>query len=148
MTGETGGAGRASGPPAAAVEVVVAYADTDAQGRVYYGRYSRYLDAARFAVWEAAGFDEAALRRLEHDTVLARLEIEYHGPAEFHDRLRVEARVEAVGRTSLTLRYAITHVAAGRPVLDARQVLVQIDPGDGRPRPWSEADRERLVRLA
>lgn len=135
------------GGPAAAVEVVVGYADTDAQGRVYYARYSRYIDTARFALWEAAGFDEASLRRLEHDTVLARLEIDYHGAAEFHDRLRVEARVGAVGHTSLDLRYAISRVADGGPILKARQVLVQVARANGRPRRWSAPDRERLSGL-
>lgn len=128
-------------------DLVIAYADTDAQGRVYYGRYTRYLDEARFLVWAAAGFDEAALRRLEHATVTARLEIEYRGPAEFHDRLRVTAGLEALGRTSAVFRYAVRH-ADGRHVLDARQVSVQVDFDTGaRPLPWSDDDRARLAAL-
>lgn len=135
----------AAGAPSVTAELVVAYADTDAQGRVYYGSYCRYLDEARFAFWHAAGFDEEGLRRIEHATVLARLEIDYRGPAGFHDRLRAEVRLEALGRTSLALRCTLAH-ADGRPVLDSRQVLVQIDHTDGRPRPWSDADRRRLAR--
>jgi YbgC/YbaW family acyl-CoA thioester hydrolase len=133
--------------PGASVDVVVGYADTDAQGRVYYGRYSRYLDEARFLLWGAAGFDEAELRRLEHATVTVRLEIEYRGPAEFHDRLRVTAGLEALGRTSIVFRYAVHH-ADGRPVLDARQVSVQVDLAAGaRPLPWSDEDRMKLAPL-
>ncbi len=131
----------------AVAEVVVPYADTDAQGRVYYGRYVRYLDEGRFRLWAAAGFDEAGLRRLEHATVLARLEIDYHAPAAFHDRLRVAVAIESLGRTSIVLRYAVTH-ADGRPVLDARQVTVHVDlAAGGRPDPWPATDRARLVPL-
>ncbi|HEX7125477.1 MAG TPA: thioesterase family protein [Thermodesulfobacteriota bacterium] len=145
VTEREAGAGRAGWPSVRAVaSAVVPYADTDAQGRVYYGHYARYLDEGRFRLWTAAGFDEAELRRLEHATVLARLEIDYRGPAEFHDRLRVAVGIESIGRTSLVLRYAVTH-ADGRPVLDARQVLVHVDlAAGGRPVPWTSADRARL----
>ncbi len=148
---ERGGVARGEWPAfraAASAEVVVPYADTDAQGRVYYGRYSRYLDEARFHLWTAAGFDEAGLRRIEHATVLARFEIEYRGPAEFHDHLRVSIGVESLGRTSIVLRYAVAQTD-GRPVLDARQVQVQVDlAAGGRPVPWSDPDRARLGPLA
>lgn len=141
---------RGEWPPfhaAAAVETLVGYADTDAQGRVYYGRYSRFLDEARFLVWTAAGLDESGLRRLEHATVTARLEMEYRGPAEFHDRLRVTAGVEGIGRTSIVFRYAVHH-PDGRHVLDARQVSVQVDFAAGaRPIPWAANDLARLASL-
>jgi acyl-CoA thioester hydrolase len=141
---------RGEWPPfriASSIETLVGYADTDAQGRVYYGRYARFLDEARFGVWTAAGFDEAGLRRLEHATVIARLEVEYRGPSEFHDRLRVTAGVEGLGRSSIVFRYAVHH-PDGRQVVDARQVLVQVDSAAGaRPIPWAEADLARLAAL-
>lgn len=145
MTEREAESGHAGWPSVRAVaSLVVPYADTDAQGRVYYGRYTRYLDQARYRFWAVAGFDEADVRRIEHATVLARLEIDYRGPAAFHDRLDVRVGVESLGRTSLVLRYAVAH-ADGRPVVDARQVIVHVDlEAGGRPVPWTSADRARL----
>lgn len=148
--GDSAGTGRAAFGPfraAATAELLVPYADTDAQGRVYYARYAHYLDQGRERLWSAAGFDEPGLRRIEHETVLVRFEVEYRAPAAFHDRLRVETGLEALGRTSIAFRYAVTH-GDGRPVLDARQVFVQVDlAAGGRPVPWSPADRARLAPL-
>lgn len=148
--GTSGSQVRAEWPPfrpIATADLLVPYADTDAQGRVYYGRYAHYLDEGRFRLWTVAGYDEAGLRRIEHATVLARFEAEYRGPAAFHDRLRIAVGLEALGRTSVVLRYAVSH-ADGRPVLDARQVSVHVDlEAGGRPVPWPEADRARLAPL-
>lgn len=122
----------------------VEYADIDAQGRVYYGNYTRYFDRARFAFWAACGFGADEIRRLEDETVLAEVEARYHAPAGFYDELQAAARLTAAGRSSLHFAYRVTRVSDGSLLAEGRAVLVSIEPESGQARPLSDAVRARL----
>ncbi len=127
-----------------AVTFRVEYADIDAQGRVYYGNYTRYFDRARFAFWAACGLSPEEIRRVEDETVLAEVETRYHAPAGFYDELRAAARLTAAGRSSLHLAYRVMRHADGFLLAEGRAVLVYIDPASGRPRPLPTSLRDRL----
>lgn len=122
----------------------VEYADIDAQGRVYYGNYTRYFDRARFAFWTVCGFGADEIRRLEDETVLAEVETCYHAPAGFYDELQATARLIAAGRSSLHFAYRIARASDGTLLAEGRAVLVYVEPGSGRPRPLPAAVRDRL----
>jgi len=128
----------------AAVTFRVEYADIDAQGRVYYGNYTRYFDRARFAFWTACGLSPEEIRRVEDETVLAEVETRYHAPAGFYDELRAAARLTAAGRSSLHLAYRVRRQSDGLLLVEGRAVLVYIDPASGRSRPLPTSLRDRL----
>ncbi|NRR32717.1 thioesterase family protein [Oxalobacteraceae bacterium] len=73
---------------------VVAYADTDAGGVVYHGRYLEMIERARNHAVASAGLSYGALLR-EHDTVLLihRAQAAYHAPAFLEDRLQLHSRL-------------------------------------------------------
>ena len=122
----------------------VDYADIDAQGRVYYGNYTRYFDRARFAFWGACGFSADEIRRLEDETVLAEVATRYHAPAGFYDELEATARLTAAGRSSLHFAYQVTRASDGTLLAEGRAVLVSIEPGSGQARPLPAAVLDRL----
>lgn len=122
----------------------VEYADIDAQGRVYYGNYTRYFDRARFVFWARCGFGADEIRRLENETVLAEIETRYHAPAGFYDELQSTARLTAAGGSSLHFAYRVTRASDGTLLAEGRAVLVYIEAGSGRTRPLPAAVRDRL----
>lgn len=119
-------------------EIAVEIGDTDLGGVVYYGRYSRFVDAAAVAYRAMLGIPP--LGPDGHLFVVRKLEIEYLSSARFGDTVQVGLRTEAVGRTSHEL--AALLVRDGQDVASARAVIVGVNGYGGRPSrvPSSVAD--------
>jgi acyl-CoA thioester hydrolase len=117
--------------------VRVAWADTDAGGRIHFTAALRYAEAA-----------EAALRRrlgmLDDwgDYPRRRVEAEYRVVLRFDDQADVRIRVEGIGSTSIT--WAWTIVRGDEICVEGRHVVVHVD-GDGRPAPLAERLRAALA---
>lgn len=124
----------------------VAYADTDAQGRVYYGSFFPYLDRARDEFWRSL-FSEEETIRIEHAVVTVEMHIRYLGPARFYDLLRIFVEVLKLGNSSLHLGFRVINDKTKEEILQARQVHVQIDPKTEKSTPWSNSFREVVARL-
>ncbi len=120
----------------------MAYADTDAQGRVYYGRFFPYLDRARDEFWQSLGFSEEETIRIEDTVVTVEMHIRYFRPARFFDLLRIFVEVIKLGNSSLHLRFRIINDKTKEEILEATQVHVQIDPETQKSTPWSDRFRE------
>jgi acyl-CoA thioester hydrolase len=101
----------------------VGFSDTDAQGIVYYGRYMPYFDLARVEYHRKLG-----LMRVESrgDFVMRAMNVEYHAPARFDDRIEVDVRVARIGRTSITYEFAAYLESEALAVI-ATQTLVLVD---------------------
>jgi acyl-CoA thioester hydrolase len=121
----------------------VEFADTDAAGVLYYGRYPRYLDHGVMAYRRNLGLD--LLGPPGHIYVIRALSISYHAPAVFDDPLELFVRVARLGRTSHTLQVRVERVGE-RPALVAGGELVQVglDAYGGLPSEMPAEVRERL----
>ena len=99
-------ASRSSGPPFV-TQVRVRYADTDAEGVVYYGTYLTYFEVARVELLRALGLPitEVEARGLMLPVVEARLK--YLRPARLDDLLEVSLSVQSVGPASFTCAYEV-----------------------------------------
>ena len=121
------------------VRTRVAFSDTDAQGVVYYGRYSPYFDLAR-AEWLRS------LGLLHRDTfgefVMRANDVEYFAPARFDDELEIRVRVSKIGRTSVTFEFAAFKIPEETLLVTAHQTLVFIDRATRRPIPIPDDYRE------
>lgn len=127
-------------------QVRVQFDHTDAQGRVFYANYFRLIDQARCAFWEGIGLSEAEVRQIEQDTVIVRVEADYHGPAAFYDLLRIYVQTEELGRSSLRLAYRVVNERTSQVIFTARMIMVQVDLASERSRPWSLAFRKAIIR--
>ena len=141
--GANGGAG-VKGYPAVAT-FRVEYGDTDGQGRVYYANYLRFLDRGRCAYWERAGLSEDAIRRIEHDTVVAEVHCTYRAPASFYDTVSVHTRVSRVGRSSLRMEFSVVNDTTATLMAEASMVIVRVDLTANRSVPF-ETDFKARVR--
>jgi acyl-CoA thioester hydrolase len=116
--------------------LVVRYADTDAQGHVYFANYLTYCDEALTGYFHAIGLPPKELVAEEGvDLVYARTEVRYRGSSYAEDPLDIHARIARLGRTSFTGEAAIYRGDAPDPLATATLVSVCIDPTTHRPVP-------------
>ena len=98
-------------------DVVVRFAETDAQGIAHHAAYVVWLEVARVAYFaeHAGGYG-----RLQHqgmEALTTEVHVEYHRPARFDERLRIWSRVVhlrgARFRCEYVLEYGGEIVATG-----------------------------------
>ena len=94
--------------PSFQTRVRVRYADTDADGVVYYANYLVYFEVGRVEWLRALGYP--ITRILEQGIVLPVVEarLKYLRAARVDDLLTVEARLVSVGPASFAFDYEIT----------------------------------------
>lgn len=107
-------------------ELPVRYADTDAQGHVYFANYLTFMDEAVTGYLHAIGCPPASLVEQGVDVVYVDAQSNYHGSSYFEDRLRIGVTIARFGRTSFT---ALCKVQKGDEVITrGRLTSVCIDP--------------------
>ncbi len=106
----------------------VYYEDTDSGGVVYYANYLKFMERARTEWLRARGFEQDALLRDRRLLFAVRwLQMDYHHPARFNDRLEVVSQVAHVGRASLTFAHAIQRTNSAAVLCSARVKVACID---------------------
>jgi acyl-CoA thioester hydrolase len=117
--------------------VDVRWRDVDALRHVNHAVFVTYLEEARDAFYShVAGSDPMY--------VVVRLEIDLRAEVRHADRqVRVCIAVERLGTTSVTTRETVLTLS-GQVAADARVVTVRWDADQGKPVPFSEAERARL----
>ena len=113
--------------PAHVEPMRVAWADTDAGGRIHFTAALRYAEAAENALRRRLGLlDDWA------DYPRRRVEAEYRAVLGFEDEIDVRIWPERLGETSITWRWEIAR--DGEICVDGRHVVVHVD-ADGRASP-------------
>jgi acyl-CoA thioester hydrolase len=85
----------------------VRYADTDAQGHVYFANYLTFADEGLSAWMRQLGWGGARCAREQLDFVFADAQVRYRGRALFEDLLQVRVGLVRVGTSSLVTRFEI-----------------------------------------
>jgi acyl-CoA thioester hydrolase len=115
----------------------VAWADTDAGGRIHFTAALRYAEAAEHGLMRRLGLLSAwgtyPRRHVEAD---------YRAALLFEDELDVRIRSERLGTTSIAWAWEIER--AGEVCVAGRHTVVHVD-GDGRPSPLPDAVRAGLA---
>ena len=114
----------------------VAWADTDAGGRIHFTAALRYAEAAENALRRNLG-----LLSDWGDYPRRRVEADYRAVLGFEDEIEVRIRPERLGETSITWGWEI--VRGGEVCVDGRHVVVHVDR-EGRPSPLPAPLRDAL----
>ena len=114
----------------------VAWADTDAGGRIHFTAALRYAEAAENALRRNLG-----LLSDWGDYPRRRVEADYRAVLGFEDEIEVRIRPERLGETSITWGWEI--VRDGEVCVDGRHVVVHVDR-EGRPSPLPAPLRDAL----
>jgi acyl-CoA thioester hydrolase len=118
--------------------VDVRWRDADALGHVNHAVFVTYLEEGRDAFF-------VETLRSDPSYVVVRLEVDLRAEVRLEDRqVTVRVEVESVGTTSVTTRETI-FVPSGEVAAEARVVTVRWDPGQRKPVPLTEAEREQLA---
>jgi acyl-CoA thioester hydrolase len=121
------------------IEVELRWRDLDYLGHLNQAVYHELLEEGRGALFERLGVMETGFF-----FVLARVELDHrHEVRRDHSPVAVVLRVEAVGRSSVTVRHEIV-LPDGTVAAEGRSVLVAWDREQRRSRPLEESERVRL----
>lgn len=142
---ETGGA---EAPPVSTRDICLTYADCDPAGIIYYASWFVAMER-QLTEW----FDAQGLRFNRMGPELAGAPVtratwcDYLAPAYLYDRVRMEMRVNRIGRSSYELGFTMIRGKDETTLARAAIVCVFVGP-DARPAPLPESFRRVLERPA
>lgn len=105
----------------------VRFAETDAQGVVFFGEYVTYMDEAVLQYLREIDYDYEHLVGGEWELVVDHVDLDYHASAGFGDVLANYVRVEDVGERSITFAYRCLDADDGTLVASGSTVMVAVD---------------------
>ena len=127
--------------PAFSAPLRVRYADTDAQGHVYFANYLTYADEGLAAWLRDLGLGSARLRELGVDFVFAEARARYRQRAFFEDLLEVRLAAEHLGNTSLVSAFEIVRPADDALLAEGELVQVCLKMPEREKTPLPDAVR-------
>jgi acyl-CoA thioester hydrolase len=111
-----------------AIRQRVRFAETDAQGVVYYANYLMYAEVGRVAFLRHLGLDYADLRTQDVDFTIGEARVRYHAPLRFDDEYDIRVRVGEIRRASWAFDYRIDR-ADGLCCADVTTTQVMLNRG-------------------
>ncbi|WP_346077405.1 thioesterase family protein [Gordonia cholesterolivorans] len=124
----------------------VRYHETDTQTFLFNARYMELADVAMTEWFRAIGHPYPGLLDDGLDPSVVKAEITFSRPAKFDDVIDVDVTCLSVGRSSFSLRFAMSR--GGEPVSEVRLVYVNVDTATERSRPLPESVAHTLRGLA
>ena len=125
--------------------IQVRFADTDAQGHVFFANYLTFFDEALSAYFRSIGFPWQRLLELGVDMVYADAHASFEGRATFEDILSVEVNQVTIGNASITTSL-IAKQEDGSLVSKGQLVTVCVDRSTMRPVRVPDPIREAVAR--
>lgn len=112
-------------------DVVVRFAETDAQGIAHHASYVVWLEVARVAYLAEHAGGYGTLRAQGVEALTTAVHLEYHRAAAFDDRLTV--RLRCVDVRGARFRYEYRIERAGELVAEGWTAHATVDRATGRP---------------
>ncbi len=119
----------------------VRFVECDQQGIVFNAHYLVWADEAVNTWWQRTGVDWAEVNTGGVDYVVVASALEWRSSARWGDTVEVDAELEKLGRTSLTVRFVIR--VGTRECCVVRTTYVCTT--GGTPAPWPDDVRARLT---
>jgi acyl-CoA thioester hydrolase len=111
----------------------VRFAETDAQGIVYYANYFVWFEVGRVNYLREVGFDIPRREKEGITFVIAEARCRYHASARFDDPILVRTWVSQVRQRSFTFSYQVINQETGILLAEGETVQVMMDPKTFRP---------------
>ncbi len=131
--------------PPFAVHERVRWSDCDPLGIIFYGAYIRLFEIAEHEMFRSIGLPFDTLRAIRGVWLPRKaFQVEFAAPAAMDELLTVGVGVQAIGTTSITLRFTATCAADGAPRATATLTVVCVDKPSITKRPVPDWLREAL----
>lgn len=127
-----------------ALPLTVRYADTDAQGHVFFANYLTYCDEGLTGYLAEIDCSYRELEELDLDLVYAATSCQHHESARFGDLLQVHTAITRLGNTSLTTSVQVCR--QGELLAEATLTSVCVSHTDHSPRPIPDRLRTAVHR--
>lgn len=111
----------------------VRFAETDAQGHVFFGEYFTYFDESMVAYMRTIGCSWRDLLDLGVDMYYVDTGCQFKGRAFFEEVLHVHSRMGRIGNTSFTVEFQIFKKETAELVATGHLTAVTVDSSAGRP---------------
>jgi acyl-CoA thioester hydrolase len=118
----------------------VRFVECDQQGVVFNAHYLVWADEAAASWWTARGVDWSALNASGTEYLVVASALEWRSSARYGDTVAVDAELEKLGRTSVTVRFGIR--VGDRLCCTVRTTYVCTTAG--APVPWPDDVRKSL----
>ncbi len=122
----------------------VRYAETDAQGHVFFGNYYTYFDEALLEYMRTIGYSYPELLDDGMDFLYVESLCRYHAAAHFDEMLNVHARIGSIGNSSLTFEFSIYKDGPEQLVATGYIAAVNVDKASRRPVRVPETVRRKV----
>jgi acyl-CoA thioester hydrolase len=122
----------------------VRYAETDAQGHVFFGNYYTYFDESLLEYMRATGYSYQDLLSDGMDFLYLESHCHHYAPAHFDDVLNVHARIGSIGNSSVTFEFSIYKDGSEELLAAGHIIAVNVDAASRRPLPVPEALRRAV----
>lgn len=123
----------------------VRYAETDAQGIVYYANYFVWFEVARVNYLREVGFDYRQSGRENITFVIVEATCKYHAPARFDDRIRIRTWVSEVKTRSFRFAYEVHNEDTGVLLAEGETTQVVMDGDTFKPKAITPEFRQQLI---
>ncbi|GAB4506268.1 MAG: hypothetical protein Kow00123_04060 [Anaerolineales bacterium] len=123
----------------------VRFAETDAQGIVYYANYFVWFEVGRVNYLREIGFDFRERERQGISFVIAEARCRYHASARFDDPILIRTWISQVRQRSFTFAYHVLNQDTGTLLAEGETVQVMMDPKTFKPIPIPEEFRRKLL---
>lgn len=123
----------------------VRYAETDAQGHVFFGNYYTYFDEGLVEYLRNLGYTYLDLLDEGMDFLYVESQCRHHSSARFDDILNVHTTLAKIGSSSLTFEFSIYKQPEDELVATGHIVAVNVDRATRRPVPVPETLRQAVA---
>lgn len=115
--------------------IPVRFADTDANGHVFFANYLVYFDTALLDYLNAIGYEFKRFTDQGLNFFYAEALSSYKAAAGFGDTLRVRLRISRFGNSSFTIAFRVLKGDSEAPINTGHIVAVVVGLESGRPAP-------------
>src|SRR5689334_16455551 len=112
--------------------IQVRFADTDAQGHVFFGNYLTYFDEAVSGLMRSLNLSYQTLRSQNLDFVYAHAECDYQQRAVFEEILNVHVHPSRIGESTITFECNAHRVSDDELIASGKLVVVMVDTQSGK----------------
>jgi acyl-CoA thioester hydrolase len=124
----------------------VQWGDMDAFAHVNNTVYLRWFESARIAYGARIGLWEMKARE-NIGPIMASISCDYRRPITFPDTVHIGARINRIGRSSMTMDHRIISEAAGATAAEGTSTLVIFDYNTQKSHPVPDTVRQAIAAI-